>query len=419
MLEPIAGVRALIPGPPVWITETRVDLRDAEGKVRCRLARITMRLDKAAGRHPPVRIRVEALRGYTADAKRIERRLANRFDWPRCRDDLVDAVYALQDTSAAPRAPAKANTLSSPVGLALRDILRQQLEVIEDRVPGVVEDIDSEFLHEMRVAIRRTRTALGQLKKLVPAHAQGAIRNGFAWLGTVTSPCRDLDVHLLDWKAHVRGTSTDDITALSPLGNHLTACKAIEHAALIKALRSRRYKTLIAEWRYLLDEDAAWRETEVMQRPIGAVLGKRIGKLHAQVIAEGRAIDPGTPVEALHELRKTTKKLRYVIEFVRDLHGRKTTKPVLRALKDLQEVLGEVQDREVQVEALQRFGHEMTDAGTATPDTLMAIGGWAEDLERRRVDARTRFADAFAGFDTAETRNRFHAIVAPKMENSR
>ena len=84
---------------------------------------------------------------------------------------------------------------SAPVAVSV--VLLDLLDTLEANVDGVLRDIDTEFLHDLRVSVRRTRSALKLLGSVTP-DATGHFRDEFKWLGDVTTPVRDLDVHLLE-----------------------------------------------------------------------------------------------------------------------------------------------------------------------------------------------------------------------------
>ena len=122
-------------------------------------------------------------------------------------------------------------------------------DTIERNVDGTIANTDSEFLHDLRVAVRRTRSALSLLKAGIPGGAFSHFGGEFSWLGKVTGPVRDLDVYLLaieDYNAalpeHMQG-------ALEPFRSHLVKQHRRESTRLAKALRSTRFTTLMDEWR--------------------------------------------------------------------------------------------------------------------------------------------------------------------------
>jgi CHAD domain-containing protein len=133
---------------------------------------------------------------------------------------------------------------------------------------------------------------------------------------------------------------------------------------------------------------------------VSVVACERIWRLYQRAVSEGRAIGPDTPAEALHELRKSCKKLRYLMEFFQSLFPARRIRSPIGALKTLQENLGNFQDYAVQIATLKRFGHQMAAEGNAPPDTLLAMGMLIEELERRQQAARAEFTDRFGKFDS-------------------
>ncbi len=111
----------------------------------------------------------------------------------------------------------------------------------------------------------------------------------------------------------------------------------------------------------------------------------------------GSAIDDDSPHEALHDLRKKGKELRYLLEFFASLYPSEVVKPMVSTLKGLQDVLGRFQDREVQAELLRSLGDEvaMLEGGAAA---LMAMGVLVQRLVAEQELAREQFAERFSGF---------------------
>ena len=67
---------------------------------------------------------------------------------------------------------------------------------------GTIDQIDPKFLHDLRIAVRRTRTVLGAAKSVLPTAVLDPAREGFAWLAGATGAARDLDVYLLEWERY-------------------------------------------------------------------------------------------------------------------------------------------------------------------------------------------------------------------------
>jgi CHAD domain-containing protein len=131
------------------------------------------------------------------------------------------------------------------------------------------------------------------------------------------------------------------------------------------------------------------------------------------MVRDGQAIRDDSPAESLHELRKRGKELRYLLEIFGGLYPRKVVKPMIAALKDLQDVLGRYQDRSVQAEALRGMGEELA-AAPGGADALIALGSLIDALEADRGAARADFEDRFAAFASKRERSRVrHTFPKP------
>ena len=81
---------------------------------------------------------------------------------------------------------------------ATKIILRLLLHVMRINEANIDKDLDSEFVHEFRVAIRKTRSALGQIKFVFPTKTTERFKKDFAFVGKLSNELRDLDVYLLN-----------------------------------------------------------------------------------------------------------------------------------------------------------------------------------------------------------------------------
>jgi len=120
------------------------------------------------------------------------------------------------------------------------------------------------------------------------------------------------------------------------------------------------------------------------------------------MVALGGAITDDSPHEELHDLRKVGKELRYLLEFFGGLFAAEEVKPMIKALKALQDVLGRFQDFEVQADTLRGLTAEVA-AQPGGPDGLLAMGVLIDRLAHEQAHARTEFGAQFAEF-AAETR---------------
>ena len=107
---------------------------------------------------------------------------------------------------------------------------------------GTIEAPDTEFLHDFRVACRRARSALNQLKGVFSPEQIQDFRDDFAWLSDRTGPTRDLDVYLLDFNSYQAQLPEEQQADLEAFRELLQTENAKEQKLLAKDLQSKRYR---------------------------------------------------------------------------------------------------------------------------------------------------------------------------------
>jgi CHAD domain-containing protein len=291
-------------------------------------------------------------------------------------------------------------------------VLVNLLDTVEANHEGTVDALDPEFLHDLRVAVRRSRSVVSAGKKVLPADERKRFGAELKWLGGATGPSRDLDVYVIEWDGYVAPLG-ETAPLLTPVRDHLDRQRQRAHADLAKQLRSRRYKALVKQWRSFLETPSDDAEPgRLADRTVGEVAAARITAAHDHLVEQGRLIDADSPGEALHDLRKDAKKLRYLLECFGGLYEPKARKTFVQRLKALQDNLGEHQDAEVHVDLLRTVAPEIHGSDATGPETLLAMGQLIAHLEQRRVTLRGEFADRFADFDTKKTRRALVDLLA-------
>jgi CHAD domain-containing protein len=296
-----------------------------------------------------------------------------------------------------------------------REILAHLLDTLETNIPGTRADLDSEYLHDLRVAVRRTRSALTQIKGVFPDQVVEEYKERFAWIGQATGPTRDLDVYLLGFAAYRDSLPEPFRQDLDPLHDFLVAHQKSEHRTMVRKINSPHFRAVLKEWREFLRSPVPEGEaTANGSKPIRSVAGKRIFKIYQRVLSEGVAIHSLSPPEELHELRKSCKKLRYLMEFFQSLYPRRYIRPLIKSLKILLENLGDFQDLEVQAFKLREFAHTMVKEGEVPADTLLAMGMLVDGLLKRQQLARDEFAALFEVFSREGNQQAFTALFASR-----
>jgi CHAD domain-containing protein len=298
--------------------------------------------------------------------------------------------------------------------VGVRAVLRSFADAIDAAWDGAAAHLDDEFLHELRIGIRQTRSLLAEGRRILPKDVRSEQREAFRWLGTVTSPARDLDVYVAGWPRLTSLLTDPEARALEPVLAHLAGQQGVAHAEVALALRSRTARALRADWRAWLDlPDVEVAGGKHGTRPLGQVIGARIMAAQQQLLTHGRTIDDDSPAMQLHELRKDGKRLRYLLEGFGHLGGRQRSKAMIGHLKALQDNLGAHQDAEVQADALRRALQELDqEEDDGAPDATLEAGGrLIAALERRQLEERAAFHDRFAAYDRKKDRRLLEDMV--------
>jgi len=424
-LAPVIEMRRLLPLAEVSFHGVQFNVLNRDEKTVVRLL-MTQRtasrpweseLEKAL----PVSLEVVPIRGYEKEDSRIIDFVKSHL--PVEEVSASEVVAALDLVGRTPRDYSSKLRLQLEPEMAAceatREIFRTLLDALLVNEKGTRLDLDSEFLHDFRVAIRRTRAALAQLKGVISPAIRKRFRPEFSWLGSLTGPSRDLDVYLLKMPEYRNSVPQSARNHLEPLTDFLLAEKAAERKKLIAALDSKRYHNLVADWRIAIDDcpDAV---TDVLgaTTPIKEVASKRVWKIYRRVLKMGTR--EGGPVEAevLHRLRIECKKLRYMMEFFRTLYEPKEIKGPIKVLRRLQDNLGDFNDCEVQQLKLKDFARAMMNRGGFPPETFMALGCLVERLETRQAAELGRFAERFGDFSRPENQDRFRSLFSSKTKQA-
>jgi len=205
---------------------------------------------------------------------------------------------------------------------------------------------DSEELHDMRVATRRLRMALRLFADVLDAETMRPVLKGLRHTGRTLGAVRDLDVFHEKTQHYVEGLPRSRREELEPLFDAWQVEYDERRAAMVDYLDGRRYRRFVERLGTLLagrPEDLAARDARdgaSVRQVLPALLHRDL----ADVLAAGSRVDgAGTPLARFHELRITAKALRYTLEFFEVPLGR-GAKPLIEAMKELQDHLGDLQD---------------------------------------------------------------------------
>ena len=402
----VAGGRRLVAQAEVDAQESVLDVRDHRDKTVARLTvesgRARLPAERARWEPVPSVITLTGLRGYEDAYTTLLPVIESRPGLGVCPEGFDSAILrhlGILTTDVPP--PGSDLPPTALAGIGIRQIHRALRQILVANEPGVRDALDTEFLHDYRVAVRRTRSLLKQIRQVFPAAAVEHFSNEFAWLGRLTGPARDLDVLLFSIRTNQQELQPDDVEGLAAF---LSEAGQREHRRLIETLDSDRYRQLLAGWEtFLLQPVNLDQDVSNAGRFLVDVVSPRAWRLSRRIARGLGAVDDHTPAERLHALRIDAKKLRYLVDVTPSFYDAADLERVLGALKKLQRVLGDFNDAQLQEQRLLALRMALTD-DEESRRTRNVLERLATRYRQRSKDLRRRIADGITRFRSKDTR---------------
>ncbi|WP_420347347.1 CHAD domain-containing protein [Pelagibius sp.] len=213
---------------------------------------------------------------------------------------------------------------------------------------AALDGSDPEGVHQLRVGLRRFRSALSVFSELLPPEHCSRLNEEARWILGALGPARDWDVFLADLLAPLELNREGD-KDLAVLRKAVTERRAEAYVQVRHALSDPRYTRFILQLGGWL-EDRAWHCADLtpaqavwLDQPLITLADKLLSKRHGKTLKLGRRFAK-LSIEQRHRVRIGMKKLRYTTEFFRDLYPQKKAAPYIKAMRNLQESLGHLND---------------------------------------------------------------------------
>lgn len=285
------------------------------------------------------------------------------------------------------------------VGEAFKAVMQAGLTHLQANAHGMLAGGDIEYLHQMRVALRRLRSAFSVFEPVMPGAAAPMLAE-IKWLASSLGPARDWDVFLTETLPPIKKEfgSHGELKAFSERCGEL---RRKAGAKARRAVRSARYQRLMLSLAGWLESWSGPIELEPEQRaalgePIGAFASRVLGQRYNRVRARGRKFDKLSSRE-LHRVRIAVKKFRYATDFFAGLYEGGLARVALHRLSDLQDILGAINDAAA-VTDLMAHGFD----GAGGMDVAEAKGillGWSRG---RAATLKRELKSAWKEFRSAE-----------------
>ncbi|MBE0621829.1 MAG: CHAD domain-containing protein, partial [Burkholderiales bacterium] len=287
---------------------------------------------------------IELLAGSSARLYELALELTERLPLRLGQESKAERGYALAD--GLPPHPVKAAALEldpqASVAAAFATIVRSCMAHLQANEAGFLAGKDPEYLHQLRVAIRRMRACFSLFKNVIPQAAFASVTNQLRAQNTALGKARDWDVFVHEMLRALRSQRADEAGVVA----FERRCTRLGRAYLREAqgaVASAAWQRLWLELGRLLSEGAWMQEQVALALPVGGFAASLLQQRAAALKKRGRRLQE-LDAAGRHRLRIAAKKLRYAAEFFSTLFPKRRVRPYVQSLAAMQDVLGGLND---------------------------------------------------------------------------
>jgi len=403
-LEGMLGLRGLMPVAEGTFRLRQCDLRNEMGKIVCRLEYATVSTGKQGKEELLRSCLVMPLHGYEKEAARVVDCLtlhgARTFG-----DSPLEVLlrHANREPVEYTLHPAFGLEKETSARDAIARIVRSILDIANRNVPGILDDIDTEFLHDYRICLRKIRSVLSLVKGVYPAEGTQRMRRILGDLARQTNRMRDLDVYLLARDEYLELLPPGLRPALDEMFEDFSEEREKEERRVVSKLRAPVHRRLLREIGEYFSDGTPHEPSSASDLPVGPLVFRCIYKRYRKIRKIAVGIGHETPDNIIHQLRIECKKLRYLLEFFSELTPLEEGAAMQKLLRQLQGRLGEFNDASVQQKSLMDYW-ELKKSGS---EVALGLGGLISVLYQRQKQTRGLIGQALDVFCSGPTASTF------------
>ncbi len=405
-LQHLSKLRAFLPVTSLYYSGGVRKMLDDEHKTVARLHCFTFKRKKRTA----TMVVDQALRGYDDEHRTLTKAMA---------------ALSPQDTTIFKALKIKSNRYSGkpeihlqkqdPIITTTNTIVATFIKVARQNELGIIADLDTEFLHDYRVSLRKIRSVISLFKGVYDTETTRYLKNEFSSLMQVTGRMRDLDVYLLDRNRYFSMIPKATHEGLHLMFEAFAKERTEQHKLVCKAIESKSYEKRMNN---LLTGFSAntWTPGPLAKQFSYQFACETIIKKYNKVTKLAGSITGKTPDETVHKLRIQCKMLRYLMEFFTPLFDRNEVKNLIKSLKKLQDNLGRFNDYSVQQQSLAQFLARTPIKNKKGVKLAESIGALTAILNLLQQQERAKVMENCARFNSSETRAKFLKLFSIKEQ---
>lgn len=250
---------------------------------------------------------------------------------------------------------------SSPVKLkrnakassAFKEIIWECINHLQKNQDMVLYGSDVEGAHQMRVALRRLRSAFSLFIKIIGEENTDVLKSELGWLNSILGEARDLDVFITQTVPPIIAQFESHMGLLK-LDQKARIAKDEAYKEVREALLSQRYQVFLLTLAAWLENDRHGSLNDSKEIKVFDIANTMLNKRYKQLRQKGKGIVVMN-AEERHATRISAKKLRYAVEFFTTLYSSKKSSAFVRKLSQLQDCLGVLNDITVTERLVQKL----------------------------------------------------------------
>lgn len=409
-LADLSPLRALLTITSGMMRNGKLILIDNEGKTHTRasLRKLTPVNGKAV-----VLITTQGLRGYDQALDDLNAHIRTYGGTPLTAGNLYRMIdHTCVDYVAKPAIEIDREETAFDTATNLID---GYFPVVRANEYGIIHDLDTEFLHDYRVALRKIRSVLSLFKGVYDADQTLQLKMRFSALMAPTGPLRDLDVYLLEQESFYAFVPRTMHNGLDAMFSLIRSRRTDEQIRLATHLKTSRYKKEIKAIAKLFSKRHKLKPGPNSSRASYDLACELIWKRYRKICHLAATINATTPDQEIHQLRIECKKLRYLMEFFGPAFPQESFDNLLKSLKQLQDSLGLFNDCAIQQLNLQAFVDGLSSEQHQLSIT-QSVGSLITILYQRQLAEREKITNAFVRFSSDRMQRSFRALFQNSKE---
>lgn len=354
----------------------------------------------------PVKLSLMSLRGYESEFEETEKLLLQNvtglgsIDWLTETRDVQGNKYN-QDM------PADALDPQGALRPSVSKIILDLLKTVRENESGVIEDLDTEFLHDYRVNYKKVRSLLSLIRAVYPSEDTKRWKSIIKVIISTTDHLRDLDSLLQGEQEYKNALPISLHKGLQPMLNDLRKQRYEALREVIISIKSPANKQRYEGLCQAFEDSHKLPESKNSGKPLQEMIKNTIYKRYRKVSKLGKMIEGNSKDEILLELRLEFKKLLYLLEFFGELFPADEIKKIVSSFNRTQTYLEKFKDFTIQQDYMLDY---LNNKSKVSRELSLSVGGLIVALKNKQDQARSEIADQLFEINNTDMNKLFKTL---------